>query len=160
MKKIFFGAVLAGGILASCNSASNAKVAQQNRADYLKMKGDWQLTSVNYPQNFRIKPFDENADAKCFEGSVWHLIPNNYTGSYTLNGGAGCPSVTQDFRWEVKNGSQFQFKKVYPDMKDKNQTAGYALNLVGRTENTFALEQNVPFEGKMIKVTYNFQKIN
>ena len=29
---------------------------------------------------YKIKPFDEGADAQCFVGSHWRLIPNNYSG--------------------------------------------------------------------------------
>lgn len=147
---------LAGAAI--CMSCATAKTAQANRAEYLKLKGDWTLTSVDYDKSYRIKPFDENADAQCFVGSTWHLIPNNYSGSYTLNGGGDCPTVTQPIKFEVVNGSTFQFKKLIEGSKAKSVTAGYNLTLIDQTENSFTLQQSVPFDGQLVNVQYNFTR--
>jgi hypothetical protein len=29
------------------------------------MKGDWQIVSIDYEKGYKIKPFDEGADAQC-----------------------------------------------------------------------------------------------
>lgn len=160
MKSLLISGMAAAALCVSCNAVSTAKTAQSNRSEYLKLKGDWQITSVDYDKAFKIKPFDEGADAQCFVGSTWHLIPNNYTGSYTLNGGGDCPSVTQPIKFEVLSGTSFQFKKLDSGVKAKTVTSGYALNLVNQTDSSFTLEQNVPFDGQTIRVLYNFSKIS
>lgn len=155
MKNVIIAGILGATLFASC---STAKTAQADRAEFLKMKGDFELTSVDYDKNFKIKPFDENADIKCFVGSHWRFIPNNYTGSYTINGGGDCPSVIQPIKFEVVNGTEFKFKKLLEGSKAKAVTQGYSLNLVSQTTDTFSLEQNVPSNGENVKIVYNFQR--
>ena len=98
MKKFLFAGVMALFAI-SCSSVKQAETAQTQRSEVLKLKGDWQITSVNYEKGYKIKPFDEGADAQCFVGSQWKLVPNNYTGSYTINGGDSCPTVTQPIKF-------------------------------------------------------------
>ncbi len=141
-------------------SCSSAKTAQTNRAEFLKLKGNWEITSVNYDKEYRVKPFDEGADAQCWVGSQWKLVPNNWTGTYSINGGGDCPTVTQPIKFEVLNGSQFQFKKIADGTKAKQNLAGYTLNLISQTEDQFSLEQNIPSGGENVRVVYNFQKVS
>lgn len=155
MKNILLAGIFGAALTVSC---STAKTAQSNRAEFLQLKGDWQITSVDYDKNFSVKPFDEGADAQCFVGSQWKLIPNNYSGSYTLNGGGDCPSVMQPIKFEVVNGNEFKFKKLMDGTKAKAVTSGYSLNLVSQTANTFSLEQNIPANGQNVRVVYNFSK--
>lgn len=155
MKNILLAGIFGAALTVSC---STAKTAQSNRAEFLQLKGDWQITSVDYDKNFSVKPFDEGADAQCFVGSQWKLIPNNYSGSYTLNGGGDCPSVMQPIKFEVVNGNEFKFKKLMEGTKAKAVTSGYSLNLVSQTANTFSLEQNIPANGQNVRVVYNFSK--
>lgn len=170
MKKFLISSFAASALLLSCKTANSSNTnngpfskgaqAQAQRVEFLKLKGTWQITSVDYDKNYRVKPFDENADAQCFVGSQWVLVPNNYTGSYALNGGGGCPAVTQPIKFEVLNGSEFKFKKIMEGTKAKANVAGYSLNLVSQTADTFTLQQNIPSGGEIVKVNYNFQKIN
>lgn len=171
MKNILTAGFAAAALLISCKTARTADsqtsrrpfakgaAAQAQRAEFLKLKGTWQITSVDYDQNYRVKPFDEGADAQCFVGSQWVLIPNNYTGSYALNGNGGCPAVTQPIKFEVDNGTEFKFKKIAEGTKAKANVAGYALNLVNQTADNFSLEQNLATNGEIVKVVYNFQKV-
>lgn len=121
------------------------------------MKGDWQIVSINYDKQYKIKPFDEGADAQCFVGSHWRFIPNNYSGSYTLNGGGSCPSVIQAIKVDIK-GDTFTFKKIADGTKAKQNTAGYTLTVINNSTDQFSLEQNVPFDGNTIRVVYNFER--
>ena len=112
MKKLLLAGMLGTSLFAvSCSSVNNAATSQNQRADFLKLKGDWQIVSIDYDKGYKIKPFDEGADAQCFVGSHWRLIPNNWTGAYTLNGGGSCPAITQPIKFEIKNGDTFMFKK-------------------------------------------------
>ncbi len=155
MKNLLLTGILGAGILASC---STAKTAQANRAEFLKLKGDWEITRVDYDKAYRVKPFDEGADAQCFVGSNWRLIPNNYSGSYVLNGGGSCPSVTQPIKFEVVNGNEFKFKKLLEGSKAKAVVSGYSLQLENQSTDQFSLVQNVPSNGENVRVVYNFQR--
>ncbi len=155
MKNVIIAGILGAALITSC---STAKTAQSDRSEFLKMKGDFELTSVDYDKSFKIKPFDENADINCFVGSHWRFIPNNYSGSYTINGGGDCPSVIQPIKFEVVNGNEFKFKKLLEGSKAKAMTEGYSLNLVSQTTDAFSLEQNVPSNGENVKIVYNFQR--
>lgn len=153
MKNLLLAGILGAAISVSC---STAKTAQSNKAEFLKLKGNWEIASVDYDKNFKVKPFDEGADAQCFVGSQWKLIPNNWTGSYALNGGGDCPSVMQPIKFEVVNGNEFKFKKLLEGSKAKAVTVGYSLNLVSQTADGFSLEQNIPSDGENVRIVYNF----
>ncbi len=144
--------------IATLQSCESAKVAQQQRNDFLKMKGTWTLTSVDYAKNLKIQPFDENADISCFIGSTWNLIPNNFTGTYTLNGGSSCPSTVQPIKFEVLGGNLFRFKKIPNGTKAKLVTAGYEMNIKSMDENMMSLSQNVMVDGTSEEIVYNFSK--
>ncbi|MBK1895535.1 lipocalin-like domain-containing protein [Chryseobacterium paridis] len=159
MKKLLLAGMLGTSLFAvSCSSVKNAQTSQNQKSDFLKIKGDWEIVSIDYDKGFKIKPFDEGADAQCFVGSHWRLIPNNYTGSYSLNGGGSCPSITQPIKFEVKGGNTFMFKKIAEGTKAKQNTVGYSLNLINQSTDQFSLEQNVPFDGSTVRVVYNFQR--
>ncbi|MBN9313482.1 MAG: hypothetical protein BGO40_05530 [Chryseobacterium sp. 39-10] len=155
MKNVLWVGIMGAALAVSC---STAKTAQQNKSEFLKLKGDWEIASVDYDKNYKIKPFDEGADIQCFVGSYWRLIPNNWTGSYTLNGGGACPSVIMPIKFEVVNGNEFKFKKIMEGTKAKAVTAGYSLTLVNQSTDQFSLEQNIPSGGDNVKVVYHFER--
>jgi len=158
MKKLLLAGIVGTSLFAvSCSTVNKAKDAQAVRSEFLKMKGDWQIVSINYDKQYKIKPFDEGADAQCFVGSHWRFIPNNYSGSYTLNGGGSCPSVIQAIKVDIK-GDTFTFKKIADGTKAKQNTAGYTLTVINNSTDQFSLEQNVPFDGNNIRVVYNFER--
>lgn len=160
MKKLLFTGLIGALSLSACSTVQKGQEAQNQRSNFMKLKGTWEVASVNYDKNYKIKPFDEGVDAKCFLGSTWSLVPNNWTGSYTLSGKNGCPAISQPIKFEVVNGNQFQFKKIYSREKAKQNVSGYILEFKNQTDNSFTLVQNVPFEGNYIKVYYEFQKVN
>jgi hypothetical protein len=158
MKNLLLAGIVGVIMSVSCSTVKTAKTAQSDRVEFLKLKGDWEVTSVDYDKNFKVKPFDEGADAKCFVGSHWRLIPNNYSGSYTLSGGGACPSVIQPIKFEVVNGTEFKFKKLLEGSKAKAVTVGYSLNLISQTTDSFSLEQNVPSGSDNVRIVYNFAR--
>lgn len=159
MKKLIQACLLGTALVSvSCSGVKNAEAAQAQSAEIAKLKGDWEITSIDYEKGLKIKPFDEGADAKCWVGSHWRLIPNNYSGAYELKGGGSCPAVTQPIKFEVTRDNDFKFKKITEGTKAKNVVSGYILHLENRATDQFSLIQDVPFEGKTIKVVYNFQR--
>ena len=155
MKKVLLTGMIGTLFAVSCSSANQA---QNARADFMKLKGSWEISSVDYDKQCKIKPFDEGADAQCFVGSQWNLVPNNNTGSYSLAGGGDCPTVTRAIKFDVSKDKEFSFKVIDAGVKAKNVTAGYVLDFQNQTPTSFTLVQNVPFEGKILKVYYNFTK--
>ncbi|MBB4804782.1 hypothetical protein HNP38_000054 [Chryseobacterium defluvii] len=159
MKKLLLAGMLGTSLFAvSCSTVKKAETSQNQRSEFLKLKGDWEIVSIDYDKQYKIKPFDEGADAQCFVGSHWRLIPNNYSGAYTLKGGGACPALTQPIKFEIKSGNTFMFKKIMADTKAKQNTVGYSLNVIDQTTDQFSLEQNVPFDGSTVRVVYNFQR--
>lgn len=155
MKKVLLTGMIGTLFAVSCSSANQA---QNARADFMKLKGSWEISSVDYDKQYKIKPFDEGADAQCFVGSQWNLVPNNNTGSYALAGGGDCPTITRAIKFDVSKDKEFSFKVIDAGVKAKNVTVGYVLDFQNQTPTTFTLVQNVPFEGKILKVYYNFTK--
>lgn len=159
MKKILLVGVVINSLLStSCSSTQGLTETQKNSRNFFKLKGDWEITNIEHSKSFKVKPFDEGVDAQCFVGSVWKLVPNNYSGSFSLNGKDNCPVFTQPIKFEVVDGNQFKFKKIMEGRKAKNVSGGYVLNLINQTETSFVLEQNIAFDGEIVKVYYNFQK--
>ena len=140
-------------------SCGTQQTQQTETTSVYSLKGEWEVVSVDYDKKFKIKPFHEGADAKCFVGSTWKLIPNNYSGSYTLHGGSSCPEVYQAIKFEVTKNKEFRFKKLKENVKAKNITEGYVLQLENHPENSFTLTQNLSFEGKNLTVHYQFRRI-
>lgn len=158
MRNLLLAGIIGAAMTVSCSTVKTAKTAQADRTEFLKLKGDWQVVSVDYDKNFKVKPFDEGADAQCFVGSHWRLIPNNWTGSYTMDGKGACPSVIQPIKFEVVNGNEFKFKKMLEGSKAKAVTEGYSLNLISQTMDQFSLEQNVSSGGENVRIVYNFER--
>lgn len=166
MKKILMASAICATLLSvsSCNTQKTQTASTSTEVQnpsFFKLKGDWKLTSVDYDKKkFRVKPFDEGTDSECFVGSIWKLIPNNNSGSYTLLGNGDCPSVTQPIKFEVTKNKEFRFKKLQQNVKAKNVIEGYVLQLENHYTNSFTLVQTIPFEGEMLKVYYQFEKVS
>ncbi|KQT16790.1 hypothetical protein ASG31_10450 [Chryseobacterium sp. Leaf404] len=160
MKKLIFTGLMGLSLMSlSCSGVKKAGDAQQNRSEFLKMKGDYDIVSIEYDKQFKIKPFDDGIDAQCFVGSHWRLIPNNFSGAYTIRGGGNCGGgFTQPIKIDVVNGTTFNFKKIADGTKAKQNTAGYTLTLVKQATDQFSLEQNIPFNGENVRVVYNFER--
>ena len=158
MKKFFLIAGIGALFLTACKSSNSATPKRSENVTHYHLKGEWQIVSVDYDRKFKIKPFHENADAQCFVGSTWKLIPNNYSGSYSLNGGGHCPTVTQAIKFEVTKNKEFRFKKLQDNVKAKHIKDGYVLQLENQQRDSFTLVQDVAFEGENIRIHYQFQR--
>ncbi|RRQ46339.1 lipocalin family protein [Chryseobacterium sp. SC28] len=160
MKKIFFLGLVGVSLLAtSCSSKKSgvsAGQAQMLRSEVMKLKGQWDVSSIDYNKDYSIKPFDEGVGITCFVGSSWTFVPNNYTGSYSLHGGAGCPEKTQPITFSVDKTGVVSIKKIDEGEKAKQVSAGYKLMLENPTEDTFTLVQSVNADGTRIDIRYNF----
>lgn len=160
MKKIALLGLVSIFILTSC--AGSKTVVDSEKT----MRGDWTISNVTVQgidENLvNVKVLDE-ADSKCYEGSTWHLIQNNNSGNYSLNGAGDCPMASSNIKWFVseENGQvYFNFKRVYDGVKAKNVIAGYKLRVVSLNEQNMVLTQDLLFDGKPLNVVYAFTKTN
>lgn len=158
-KTLFLGLVGASLIAASCSSNKtgvSAGQAQTLRAEVMKLKGQWDISNIDYNREFSVKPFDEGVSISCFVGSSWTLIPNNYTGTYNLHGTSACPEKTQAITFSVDKNNVVSIKKVGEGEKAKKVGSGYKLILENPTANTFTLVQSVTADGTPMDIRYNF----
>lgn len=155
----FMFACLASFIfIASC---TNSKLVADNEK---MMRGDWTITDVSVDgineNQVDITVFDQ-AKTQCFEGSTWHLVQNNASGNYTLNGGSNCPSETTKIKWfitETNGQFYFNFKKIYEGEKPKNVVDGFKMRVASNTGSSIVLAQELSFEGSPLSVFYTFTK--
>lgn len=156
MKKILCSLGVSLLVFSSCSGVAKAKKAQADRSEFLKLKGLWKITKVDYDKsNYRVKPFDEGMDADCFVGSEWNLVPNNYSGTIATTASGNCTSINRKIKFEVVGGTEFKFKKIEEGTKAKQNISGYSLSIQNQTSDSFSLEQNV----SGVKIVYHFQKI-
>ena len=57
MKKVLLTGMIGTLFAVSCSSANQA---QNARADFMKLKGSWEISSVDYDKQYKIKPFKKN----------------------------------------------------------------------------------------------------
>ncbi|HLV50807.1 MAG TPA: hypothetical protein VKY44_02480 [Flavobacterium sp.] len=149
--------VLALGILSlvmfSCKTATNTNT-KNDVATQIKLKGEWTLVDVKYPSGYKVTSFDV-ADAKCFEGSQWKMIPNNNSGTVTLNNPDNCPSFNSRIIWNIKLDGTFNLKFLSQE-KAKHVTTGYVLTASNVTDTTFELIDN----STEATIVYSFEKNN
>lgn len=140
-------------------SCSTSKIVKENEKLF---KGDWTLSQITTDQGnlVDVKKIFNHFTKECFEGSQWHLVANNNSGWYTLEG-YGCPDAQNRIKWYMQeDGSDvyFWFKQIADDVKDKNVTSGYKMKMVSLSETEAHLMYEVPFEGKKLTMHYYFSK--
>ncbi len=157
MKKIILATFLVFALV-SCKSksATNTKL---DRSSQTAIKGNWTITSVNYPGSEYIKVTSfQLADSKCFEGSVWKFVSNNDTGLMTITQ-ANCPSFSSPIKWFVNKDGEFVLKVLNAGEKAKRVRDGYVLHLANQSADSFQLVDQINVGGKMTDVVYQFQKV-
>ena len=159
MKKLFFLGLIGSSLfVTSCASKGgvSAGEAQTLRSEVMKLKGQWDISNIDYNKEYSVKPFDEGVVISCFVGSSWTLTPNNYTGSYHIHGNDACPEKTQAITFSVDKNNVVSIKKVGEGEKAKQVSQGYKLLLENPTATTFTLVQSVSADGKPMDIRYNF----
>ncbi|MBL4746563.1 MAG: lipocalin family protein [Flavobacteriaceae bacterium] len=158
MKKTIL-VLLVSIILSSCGGT---KVIRQSKK---VMKGAWELSSITYSEsgNFNVRIFND-LTAACFKGSTWNFIPNNNSGSYTIDQGT-CEPGTRNFIFKIQEinvqTDLYDFLLKPTDVNHKSDSnQGYRLWLEQLSAETMKWRQTVTLEGKPFHIYMNFNKIN
>lgn len=158
MKKIILISFLSVLILSckSTNSATSTKVDSQSQT---AIKGEWVISSVNYPGSevIKVTSFDL-ADSKCFIGSKWKFVSMSNKGSLTLNS-PSCTAYSTPITWFINKEGEFVLK-ILDEAKAKTVKSGYVLRVANQTDKSFQLVDQINVAGKMTAVVYQFDKLN
>lgn len=156
MKKIIFLLALTI-VLGSCNASKTVRTSKK------VIKGDWILNTITYNQTgtFNVSLLDD-APKDCFEGSSWSFIPNNNTGTYTING-TNCSEGERYFIFTIQEVDPetglYDFLLKPTDAKKKSETnRGFRLQLMQLSDTDMQWQQTVSVDGQPFKINMNFTK--
>ncbi|OBQ55042.1 lipocalin family protein [Tamlana sp. s12] len=157
MKKLVL--VLMTLSLMACGSSKTAAPVKPKK----EIKGDWTLSAISYSEEgeFNVTLLNEDNKA-CFEGSTWNFIPNNNTGSYSIDG-ADCNSGLRHFIFTIQKIDEqsglYDFLLKPTDAKGKSMTnQGYRFNLTSISESTMTWEQALTVDNEPFVITWHFSK--
>ena len=143
----------------SCKTSSVTSTKIDSKSQ-VAIKGNWTITTVNYPSSDFIKVTSFGlADSKCFEGSTWKFVANNNSGEMALNK-SDCASFSSPIKWFINKEGQFILKVLSAGEKAKKVRDGYVLGVNLQDENNFQLIDKINVGNKPTDVVYQFQKVN
>ncbi|MDO5656085.1 MAG: lipocalin family protein [Flavobacteriaceae bacterium] len=143
--------------ISSCSTTQKAAKDKE-----IAFRGTWTLDQVVSDQANKvvITKLLDHESVECFEGGTWHLVANNNSGYYKLEG-PNCAPNEFDIKWYMENdGSDtyFWFKRVTDDVKAKNVVSGYKMKVISITDTNAHMMHEVPFEGGKLALHYYFSK--
>lgn len=157
MRKNLFILLLLSAFI-SCKSTSVVNTNVDNKTERM-LKGDWILTSVNYPNSayFKVNSFNIE-DSKCFVNSNWSFVSNNNKGKMSLNNASSdCKNFSSPITWYINKEGNFVLK-IINDYKAKEVNNGFVLAINNVTESSFDLIDTINVAGQTKKITYTFQR--
>ncbi|MDU8886750.1 lipocalin family protein [Yeosuana sp. MJ-SS3] len=128
------------------------------------IKGNWTLNSITYSEAGKYNVTLLNDTSKnCFENSTWQFIPNNNTGTYTINDST-CSTGVRNFVFTIQEVNAetglYDFLLKPTDNKNKSKTnQGFRLKLMSLTEITMQWQQTVNVDGQPFNIQMNFTKL-
>jgi len=158
MKKIILLSLLSV-LIFSCKSTQSATATKLDMKAEVAIKGNWVISSVNYPGSdvIKVTSFDL-ADSKCFIGSEWKFVSNNNKGTLALKS-PSCTAYSTPITWFINKEGQFVMK-ILDEAKAKTVKSGYVLSVANQTESSFQLIDRINVGGTLTNVVYQFQKVN
>ncbi|HNP33119.1 MAG TPA: lipocalin family protein [Flavobacterium sp.] len=158
MKKIIFMS-LVSFLIFSCKSSNSATSTKIDSKSQTEIKGNWKISSVNYPGSdvIKVTSFDL-ADSKCFIGSTWKFISMSNKGNMSLNS-PNCTAYSTPITWFINKEGEF-ILKILDDAKAKTVKSGYVLRVANQNANSFQLVDKINVAGKLTDVVYQFEKVN
>ncbi|HLA56481.1 MAG TPA: lipocalin family protein [Flavobacterium sp.] len=157
MKKLIFFLAVAVSLFGCKSPQSPTSTKLDNKTETM-IKGNWTVTSVNYPGSDYIKVTSfQIADSKCFVGSTWKFVSVSNKGSMALNSGVDCAAYSSDIKWYINKDDQFVLK-ILDETKAKKVRDGFVLTFANRSDNSFQLIDKIDVGGKITNVVYQFQR--
>lgn len=140
-------------ILFSCGATKNVRTKEKI------IKGNWTLNKIVYSKtgDYKVTMFKDSPN-ECFEGSSWKFVPNNNTGSYTINS-TNCVSGERDFIFvvqEIDAASGYYDFLLKP--KNRENKEGFRLQLTELSETTMQWKQYLNVNGTQFIINMNFTK--
>ena len=128
------------------------------------IKGNWALSSLTYskPGTYNVDLLND-VSKDCFEGSTWQFVPNNNTGTYTINN-TYCPTGDRYFIFTIQEvdatSGLYDFLLKPTNEKHKSETnQGFRLKLTNLSDSVMQWQQTVTVEGSPFTITMNFTKL-
>lgn len=156
MKKIIL-IFLAIGIV-SCGASKTVRDSKKS------IKGDWTLSSITYSKTGKYNVTLLNDTSKdCFEGSTWEFIPNNNTGTYTINE-SSCSTGVRNFVFTIQEVNAetglYDFLLKPTNQKNKSENnQGFRLKLSALSETDMQWQQTISVDGIPFMINMNFTKL-
>ncbi len=144
--------------LISCGTSKTVRESKK------VIKGEWTLSSIAYNTagKFNVTLLSDTSK-DCFEGSTWKFIPNNNTGTYSINE-TSCSTGVRNFVFtiqEIDNKTGlYDFLLKPTNEKQKSETnQGFRLSLTSLSDTIMQWQQTVSVDGKPFTITMNFTKL-
>lgn len=144
-------------LVASCGSSKTVRTSKK------VIKGNWVLSSITYsPAGTYNTTLLNDASKACFEGSTWQFVPNNNTGTYTIND-ASCSAGNRYFVFTIQEVDAetglYDFLLKPTNEKHKSETnQGFRLKLSALSDTNMQWQQTVNASGSSVTVNMNFTK--
>jgi hypothetical protein len=144
--------------IAGCKSNNLINSKLDNKTERM-LKGNWTLTTVNFPGSDYLKVSSFNLeDSQCFIGSDWNFVSNNNKGNMQLkNTSNACKNFSSPITWYINKDGNFIFK-IINNYKAKTVGSGFVLSIKNVTETSFKLVDTINVAGGIKNITYLFQK--
>jgi len=158
MKKTLFILLLLTAFISCKSTSSTVNTNLDNKTERM-LKGDWTLTSVNYPNSayFKVNSFNIE-DSKCFVNSNWSFVSNNNKGEMSLNNvSSACKNFSSPITWYINKEGNFVLK-IINEYKAKEVNNGFVLAINNVTETSFDLVDTINVAGQTKNITYSFQR--
>lgn len=143
--------------LISCGSSKTVRESKK------VIKGEWTLNKIDYSAvgTFNVTLLND-ASKECFEGSTWQFVPNNNTGTYSINS-TNCSTGLRYFNFTVQEvdvqTGLYNFLLKPTNDKGKSETnQGFRLKLTALSETNMQWQQTVNVDGKPFIINMNFTK--
>jgi hypothetical protein len=144
--------------LISCGSSKtirNSKTA---------IKGNWTLSTLTFSKTGKYNVTLLNDTSKnCFEGSTWQFVPNNNTGTYSIND-LSCSTGIRSFVFTIQEVNSetgvYDFLLKPTDERNNSETnQGFRFSIKALSDTTMQWQQTIMADGEPFIINMNFTKL-
>lgn len=143
--------------LVGCGSSKTVRDSKKT------IKGDWTLSTITFSKTgkYNVTLFNDTSK-NCFEGSTWQFVPNNNTGTYTIND-LTCSTGVRNFVFTIQEVNSetglYDFLLKPTDERHKSDTnQGFRLTLKTLSDTTMQWQQTIIVDGEPFIINMNFTK--